>query len=354
MEQKRIKSPRRVAVDPASTEGICLDACPYLGLLEDPRTTLAFPHVANHCQGLPIPVEVDLAHQRAYCLSTQYKSCHLYKQSEILPGSMESFAGKGRFATRVSRRTVGIMASVLMLLLILAATVVWWPLPGESMQDVAAMAASLTREAVGDVTELTTAVTAGRMQAIVKESGAAEVPAVLEVDMETAVGDKNEPMAIDTLADSAMLPAVAPAKQNAPDSADNTTDGPLPAAIMQGFASETSGAVDTDVQDAAEPVQITVIEVTGSAVPELDVAAEQSTQPASATVDLPASGMVTINTGALNLRSGPGVEYPTLAVAFNGQQVELLGEEDGGIWVRVRMDDGLEGWMHKDYLAPGT
>ena len=52
--------------------------CPYLGLIDDPDTCLAFPTERNSCQRT-VPVEsISLEHQSAYCLTYKYTECSIY------------------------------------------------------------------------------------------------------------------------------------------------------------------------------------------------------------------------------------------------------------------------------------
>ena len=59
-----------------------------------------------------------------------------------------------------------------------------------------------------------------------------------------------------------------------------------------------------------------------------------------------------VDTGALNLRTGPGVEYEPFTIINKGEIVGLIGRRALGPWVRVRLDDGSEGWVNSSLLAP--
>ncbi len=45
------------------------------------------------------------------------------------------------------------------------------------------------------------------------------------------------------------------------------------------------------------------------------------------------------------LRSGPGTEFPIVGTVIQGQSVVLLGRNIDGTWLKIRMPDGLEGWV---------
>lgn len=58
-----------------------------------------------------------------------------------------------------------------------------------------------------------------------------------------------------------------------------------------------------------------------------------------------------VNTGALNLRSGPGIEFNKVTVIYKGQVVALLGRWATNNWVKVRLYSGTEGWVNSVYLT---
>mgnify|MGYP001822834147 FL=1 len=82
------------------------------------------------------------------------------------------------------------------------------------------------------------------------------------------------------------------------------------------------------------------------------VAAPQSPaeNPASEDDSLPVVSTAVVNTGALNLRSGPGVEYEAIGVVYNKQQVSLLEQPGSSGWVQVRLSDGQQGWLNSNYM----
>jgi uncharacterized protein YgiM (DUF1202 family) len=69
----------------------------------------------------------------------------------------------------------------------------------------------------------------------------------------------------------------------------------------------------------------------------------------------PASGATAvINTGALNIRSGPGVQYAPVAAAYQGHVVQMLGRNADSSWVKVRLFSGQEGWANARFLTPSS
>ena len=59
----------------------------------------------------------------------------------------------------------------------------------------------------------------------------------------------------------------------------------------------------------------------------------------------------TVNTGFLNVRIGPGINYRPVAVVSSGAQVALLGRSQGGSWLLIRIPTGTTGWVNGYYIA---
>ncbi len=75
--------------------------CPYLGLIDDPDTCLAFPTERNACQRT-VPAEpISLEHQSSYCLTYKYTECPIY-MGETLP-AMNADRARAR-RSRMMRR----------------------------------------------------------------------------------------------------------------------------------------------------------------------------------------------------------------------------------------------------------
>jgi len=64
-----------------------------------------------------------------------------------------------------------------------------------------------------------------------------------------------------------------------------------------------------------------------------------------------ASGVV--NTGALNVRSGPDPSAPRVATIYNGTPVTVLGRFHANHWVLIRTTgaSSIEGWVNSNYLT---
>jgi LysM repeat protein len=66
--------------DPVTGE---LEACPYLGLPDDPRTRFTFATPAHRCHVKRKPSQIDLGHQGRYCLSSDFPACKRYRAPAV-------------------------------------------------------------------------------------------------------------------------------------------------------------------------------------------------------------------------------------------------------------------------------
>lgn len=64
----------------------------------------------------------------------------------------------------------------------------------------------------------------------------------------------------------------------------------------------------------------------------------------------------TIATGALNVRSGPSLAYPAVAVVYQGNIVSLIGRNADSTWAKIRLSNGTQGWVNaaSAYITPNV
>ncbi len=122
-----------------------------------------------------------------------------------------------------------------------------------------------------------------------------------------------------------------------------------------------AGAAGVVYRDALLPVLsgfATTQEPTIIALPSsVDVPAPSPVPTVSATV-APTSALPVLQVvaGRLNLRAGPGTDYPVLTTLSRGDEVEDLGETAGSgenVWMRVRAGT-QEGWVFRAFLRDPT
>lgn len=75
--------------------------------------------------------------------------------------------------------------------------------------------------------------------------------------------------------------------------------------------------------------------------------------PATATPVTPVSANGTVNTGALNIRSGPGVQHGVIAAVYFGDVVTLLGRNADATWLNIQTASNVRGWVNARYLTTG-
>jgi N-acetylmuramoyl-L-alanine amidase len=76
-----------------------------------------------------------------------------------------------------------------------------------------------------------------------------------------------------------------------------------------------------------------------------------SSSPTATTTPAPTTGTAVINTGALNVRSGPGAGYGILTVTYQGHVVTLLGRISNSSWVKIRTSANVEGWVNASHMT---
>ncbi len=62
-------------------------------------------------------------------------------------------------------------------------------------------------------------------------------------------------------------------------------------------------------------------------------------------------GTFLVNIGALNLRKGPGRNYPVVGALFQGGAVEGLTQSLDGQWTQIKTENGVLGWSSTKYLS---
>jgi uncharacterized protein YraI len=61
----------------------------------------------------------------------------------------------------------------------------------------------------------------------------------------------------------------------------------------------------------------------------------------------------TVNTGALNIRSGPGVSYGVITYVYRNTVLSLLARNADASWVKVATGTGVQGWVNARYILTG-
>lgn len=89
-----------------------------------------------------------------------------------------------------------------------------------------------------------------------------------------------------------------------------------------------------DVEDIEEP----------EAVEEPEATPDENDTETVVEPQVPVMGVIQSNQNVL-VREGPGRGFTALSTVGNGTIVEILGEDESGFWLNVRLEDATEGWI---------
>jgi N-acetylmuramoyl-L-alanine amidase len=88
--------------------------------------------------------------------------------------------------------------------------------------------------------------------------------------------------------------------------------------------------------------------------PAMQLTPESTTPaPAPAAATAAITGVV-VDAAILNVRGGPGLEYPLLTTLALGQNVAIIGRDIPGTWLQVRLPDGRSGWVSSQFLLSNS
>lgn len=375
------------SVDPV--QPFQLRACPHLGTQHDPDTVVSFPSNANCCFRFKKPVYIQLSDQEDLCLSGHYEDCHIFQNRTNHAGAPTA-AAVTPHSRRLIQRT---LAAIVMLMLIILAALLLWPDFDLTMRDVSAdaqVASPASPAAVLPIVPPTAAPTT--VSATESESPAPALAPASSSVAATAVPTA-EPTAVPAPAvDLSSLPDLFEIFQtgsgSAADAAQEAVEFDSPIEYGNGVTAPAL-AVDlvilrprpnldgelTLTLSRRELLTMLGRDTTGDWVKvrsesglEGWVNARESNaaswaaglpviattavddDPVSITTSLPVVTLaLTLDDAAL--RAAPGTEYAVLGELESGRIVGLLGSWHGGPWVRVRLDNGQEGWIDTAQLA---
>lgn len=73
----------KTMTDPKSKKGMTI--CPYLGLVDDPETTISYPSISNYCHRSKPAGIIVFDHQQQYCLDERHTSCPVFQREKPGP-----------------------------------------------------------------------------------------------------------------------------------------------------------------------------------------------------------------------------------------------------------------------------
>jgi len=125
---------------------------------------------------------------------------------------------------------------------------------------------------------------------------------------------------------------------DAPPTETPTATVETPVATATEEPTATTPPTETPTTTVETPVATTVeAEAQATSTPE----PPPTTAPAAETVEF----AVNISGGAVNLRGGPGTNFPVVATALNGEAFIILDFNDDASWIQIQLPDGREAWI---------
>ena len=112
---------------------------------------------------------------------------------------------------------------------------------------------------------------------------------------------------------------------------------------------EPSATPTTEPTPTAVPSPTVPPEATAAPTPVPTVPPEATAAPTPVlTVTVPIPSRTTA--GGLRMRSGPGTDYGVLLLLAEGQEVNVLGRDEAGEWLKINLDSGEEGWVTAEFV----
>lgn len=335
-----------------------LKGCPYFALLNDPDTSLLFPSSMGYCHHAHPPAPVKIAHQEAYCLTSQHATCPVFAHQErrALPTQIQ-----GEQPEKPPRRGVGLTLFIVVVVLAVVVPLGIWGGGLIGNRSVTREPEIPTRVVAAAVPGI--ALTATALQPTVMDTATA-VPTRTPAPTHTATPLPTTTSVPTPVLPSTFTPVPPPANAIIQDPPVNVYTGP-----------DTSYPIfHTIIQSDARFSVVAQFERGGwwqiCCVNNGDrgwVAAADVEMSGDAT-DLPMlpapTPQVNVLASRLNVRSGPGIDYPLVGQIEEGEVFSLVGRLNDSSWWEVCciegttsgwvIDEGVEIWGYPDVAPVAT
>lgn len=119
-------------------------------------------------------------------------------------------------------------------------------------------------------------------------------------------------------------------------------------------AQTAAAGLDVDVTEAG--VSVYRVNTDGSRsliifIPAIPTSTTDEITVSAQSADIVSTGYLIVNTGALNVRSGPGAQYTVLATVAGGDELDVIGQNDGREnWWFVELANGQRGWVNNIHV----
>ena len=273
--------PVETAVSPHAPSPL-IQGCPYFGSMGDPETRFLFASPAGSCHRARPADYISLAHQQEFCLSARHQTCPVFQQANLGPLPASLRAEHVGGTNRPWRW--GLLAVLVVGVVILLRV---WRFPGAPLPTPVMMAAS----------------------------------AATATPSPTAPSATTEPTTPPEMADVAAVAALATAVPS-PTSTPQPTATPTP----------TNTAVPTPTVKPTLPATFTPS-------PEIEPTLPPVSQSPTAVP------LIIVGVPVLNVRQGPGTEYPVIGSIEQNGQYEVVGRSYNGGWWQFCCVAGEPGWV---------
>lgn len=103
---------------------------------------------------------------------------------------------------------------------------------------------------------------------------------------------------------------------------------------------------EIDLPNGFVPLQVEYYESVGGAQVQVSWATVSTTTPPPTPAPAPSTGIGTVVSAYLNVRTGPGIQYTIITTLVKNQTVNLTGYRSAdGNWVQINMTNGSKAWL---------
>jgi hypothetical protein len=378
---------------PVTEEMITRYPCPFLGAFRDQKSVMSYASGNNRCYALEDALEIAREKQKTHCLSENYTNCYLYQQALAKQTDLNNKSKNGGFLNRMFQARS--LALAMMLLLILLAALAWWPFPGLIVGESAVLGASLIQNSQKKPASEQETGEDGVAQSPSTEEGVSQSVIAQAPEYATAEPTKAKPTAVPGPAISDLPDLYQLFQIRREEDADDTYGSFNPIAYSDkgvNLPSLPSVAADDILRiylmlpdeeqgqsiniarqeqvnilgrdDAGEWLRVRTESGLEGWIRAEDTAVgkwvntlavfekfDGSDEALSVPTKLPVVADTAIVEGDLAVHTAPKSRFKIISHIDKGEIVSLLGRWQEGPWVRIRLDDGTEGWVDSDGLA---
>lgn len=320
--------------------------CPHLGSVDDPATSTLYPSPIGYCYRVKPQEAIDLDHQAAYCLSAEYGNCPVLQQVKPtrLPKGVRR-KGSYQYGEERDRGRVPILGTLLLFGLLVGAIFLFTRALALNTDEDEPVAAAIPTTSTATLTPSPSPTYTLRPSFTPRPTTTPTktIPATFTVVPTAPPDPTRTPTPTPTPGDIIII-----ARTNT--AGVNVRTGPhlsYPVVwVLDTIGSELTVTGQTEVGDW---LQVCCQAGQGGWVARetVEVDGDLSNLPL---IPLP-KPRIMILPERVNIRSGPGVIYPVLAVADQGTEFEIVSNYQDGLWWELCCIGARKGWVIGESVA---